>query len=96
MRVSSTVLINTSHVTHQVNPMFMGCHSDSGFAHQPRGFYSQLIYGESFEMGNASSWDYLSPIDWYDKDPSAINIKWNTLITEDATGTVRLDSGFFA
>ena len=29
--------------------MCQGCHSDSGFTHQPRGFYAQLIYGESFE-----------------------------------------------
>jgi hypothetical protein len=29
--------------------MFMGCHSDSGFVHEPRGFYAQMIFGESFE-----------------------------------------------
>ena len=29
--------------------MPQGCHSDSGYTHQPRGFYAQLIYGESFE-----------------------------------------------
>ena len=29
--------------------MLQGCHSDSGYTHQPRGFYAQLIYGESFE-----------------------------------------------
>ena len=35
--------------THRVNRHFMGCHSDSGFAHQPRGLYSQMVYGASFE-----------------------------------------------
>lgn len=36
-------------VSHHVNPMHMGCHEDSGYAHNARGFYSELIYGSSFE-----------------------------------------------
>jgi hypothetical protein len=32
-----------------INPLYMGCHSDSGFVHQVRGFSSQMIFGESFE-----------------------------------------------
>ena len=32
-----------------VDPLFMGCHSDSGFGHQVRSFYSNLLFGESFE-----------------------------------------------
>ena len=39
----ATVTVNTSKTTHQVDPMFMGCHSDSGFAHTERNFYSQMI-----------------------------------------------------
>jgi hypothetical protein len=27
----------------------MGCHSDSGYTHQARGLYAQMIVGESFE-----------------------------------------------
>ena len=38
-----------------------GCHSDSGFAHTERNFYAQMIYGESFEFGNQSSWHYIYP-----------------------------------
>lgn len=36
----------------------MGCHSDSGFTHQVKGFYSQLIFGESFEgaPGAPNTW----------------------------------------
>jgi alpha-L-arabinofuranosidase len=34
---------------HEVNRMYMGCHSDSGFVHQVRGFSSQMVFGESFE-----------------------------------------------
>jgi alpha-L-arabinofuranosidase len=93
---STVVNVDASKVTHQLNPLHMGCHSDSGFAHQPRGFYSQLLYGESFEFGNASSWDYKSSIDWYDYHPTAIDIKWNTLMTEQAAGSIRYDSGVFA
>lgn len=40
--------INTDAVTHQISPLAMGCHSDSGYAHQARGFYSQLIVGSDF------------------------------------------------
>ena len=36
--------------THPVSPLYLGCHSDSGFAHQPRGFYAQMVVGESFEQ----------------------------------------------
>eukprot|EP00040_Diaphanoeca_grandis_P032005 m.192845 g.192845 ORF g.192845 m.192845 type:complete len:808 (-) comp32486_c0_seq1:486-2909(-) len=45
-----TVDVDPSNVTHQINPLFMGCHSDSGFTHEPRGFYAQMVLGESFEQ----------------------------------------------
>ena len=38
--------------THVINELFLGCHSDSGYGHAPRGFYSQLIFDESFEATN--------------------------------------------
>lgn len=44
---SLTVLADGGHWT--ANKLFMGCHSDSGFTHEPRGFYSQMVFGESFE-----------------------------------------------
>ena len=31
----------------QVNKMYMGCHSDSGFVHQVRGFSSQMVFVRS-------------------------------------------------
>ena len=36
----------------------MGCHSDTGYVHQARGFSSQLLYGESFEAapGEPHTW----------------------------------------
>ena len=46
---SASVTIHASTVTHTINPLFLGCHSDSGFAHQPRGLYAQMVVGASFE-----------------------------------------------
>eukprot|EP00928_Gymnodinium_smaydae_P075106 TRINITY_DN58111_c0_g1_i1.p1 TRINITY_DN58111_c0_g1~~TRINITY_DN58111_c0_g1_i1.p1 ORF type:complete len:673 (+),score=94.79 TRINITY_DN58111_c0_g1_i1:51-2069(+) len=33
----------------RVNPMTMGCHSDSGYAHQARALFAELLYGAAFE-----------------------------------------------
>jgi len=46
---TETFTVHADRGSWNANPMFMGCHSDSGYTHQPRGFYSQLIFGESFE-----------------------------------------------
>ena len=40
--------IHTDKATHQISELSMGCHSDSGYAHQARGFYAQMIVGDSF------------------------------------------------
>jgi alpha-L-arabinofuranosidase len=32
-----------------VTPLMQGCHTDLGYDHQIYGFYSQMVYGESFE-----------------------------------------------
>ena len=42
----------------KVNPLWLGCHMDLGFAHPARGIYAQLLYGESFEFGHNSTWSY--------------------------------------
>lgn len=42
------ITIHTDNVTHRISPLSMGCHSDSGFEHQARGFYAQMIVGASF------------------------------------------------
>merc|ERR1719272_2075155 len=44
-----SVDVDPTNVTHQLNPLFMGCHSDSGYTHEARGFYAQMVLGESFE-----------------------------------------------
>jgi hypothetical protein len=46
---SSVIAVDARRQTHTVNKLFMGCHSDSGFGHQVRSFYSNLLSGESFE-----------------------------------------------
>jgi hypothetical protein len=37
-------------VTHEINPLFMGCHLDLGFVRAVTAFYAQMIQGESFEL----------------------------------------------
>ena len=46
---SATVTVRTGRPTHEISPLIKACHSDSGYAHQVRGFYSQLAVDESFE-----------------------------------------------
>ena len=43
------ITIDASHVLHEANPMYMGCHSDSGFVHEVTGWSSQMLFGEMFE-----------------------------------------------
>ena len=38
----TNVTIHTDVVTHEISELAMGCHSDSGYEHQPRGFYAQM------------------------------------------------------
>eukprot|EP00051_Salpingoeca_urceolata_P021197 m.328061 g.328061 ORF g.328061 m.328061 type:complete len:807 (-) comp19750_c0_seq31:149-2569(-) len=58
-----TVSFDPTKPQHPINPFYMGCHSDSGFTHEERGFYSQMIYGESFEAGPKLpiSWNWVTP-----------------------------------
>jgi len=43
-----SVTVHTDTITHQISELSMGCHSDTGFQHQARGFYAQMIVGDSF------------------------------------------------
>ena len=51
------LVVNLANVTHRLDStpsaMLMGCHTDLGYDHQIYGFYSQRIYGESFEVCEA-------------------------------------------
>ena len=47
------VQLGPSAARHPLNPLHHGCHMDLGFAHPARGIYSQLLYGGSFEFGDA-------------------------------------------
>ena len=60
-----------------VNPLVMGCHTDSGFAAEPFGFESQMVVGESFEVRGGA----------HVVDPSAppTNISWNHVFDGAAT-----------
>ena len=47
--------VNASDILHQANPLYMGCHSDSGFVHEVTGWSSQMLFGESFERPPSST-----------------------------------------
>ena len=53
---AATIAVDATKPTHEVNRLYMGCHSDSGFGHQVRGFYSNLLSGESFEPEPSVTW----------------------------------------
>eukprot|EP01051_Picozoa_sp_SAG22_P002252 SAG22_NODE_99_length_20560_cov_128.669029_17_plen_268_part_00 len=42
--------VDMANTTHRLRPLDMGCHSDTGYSHQPRNLYAQKIYGSSFEF----------------------------------------------
>ena len=63
----TTLTVSLPHNARAVNPLVMGCHSDSGFAVEPFGFESQMVVGESFEVRGGVT------------DPNAppTNLSWN-------------------
>jgi hypothetical protein len=44
-----TLIVNVANKTHRLRPLDHGCHSDTGYNHQPMGLHAQRIYGSSFE-----------------------------------------------
>lgn len=57
-----TLRVDAAAPTHELNPLHVGCHTDSGYVHQTRGFSSQMVIGESFEGDHYSlaSWSTFS------------------------------------
>ena len=50
--------IDPTNVTHSVNPLYMGCHLDLGYSHQPQALFSQIVYSASYELGDPTQkWD---------------------------------------
>ena len=39
---AQAIIAVDANATHPVSPFYLGCHSDSGFVHQPRGLYAQM------------------------------------------------------
>jgi hypothetical protein len=73
------VSIDASKPTHDMNPLYMGCHSDSGFVHQVRGWSSQMVFGESFE----------TPAD-AGKSPGQSSYAWNNQISASLVGRTNI------
>lgn len=79
----ATVSIDLGLQSAPMNELTMGCHSDSGFAHQPRALYSQMIMGESFE---AQDIDGDAPLD--PETGGSIGGTWpNPVLAPGAVGT---------
>ena len=55
-----------------MNPMYMGCHSDSGFVHEVTGWTSQMLFGESFERPQAATRTGQSSYAWQHVIDSAV------------------------
>jgi hypothetical protein len=50
--LGASFVVNVSDVVQApVSRRIMGCHHDYGFAQAPRGFYSEMVYGTSFDAG---------------------------------------------
>ena len=55
---SVVLTIDPTNVTHSVNPLYMGCHLDLGYSHQPQALFSQMVYSASYELGDPTQkWD---------------------------------------
>ena len=47
---SAALTIDADSVIAKINPLVYGCHSDLGYAHAGRGFYSQMVYVDHDQM----------------------------------------------
>lgn len=83
-RANVTLTIDARFVTHELNPLILGCHSDSGFGHQTRGLSAEMIFSQSFEMG-----DPTKPLD-PTKNPDGIG--WVSIIDQSAKATIKYDT----
>ena len=84
------ITIDTSLASsHEASPLVLGCHSDSGYTHQPRGFYSQMIVGASFETAING---IVNPAALEASHGAPQPIYWNHLVLGNAIGHARLSN----
>lgn len=85
--IDTTAVINSN-----VNPYFMGCHLDYGFAQAPRGFFAEMIYGNTFDKGtqNSVSW---SPF-WINSSAPAPSLTYYTAFSGKASLGIELDHDY--
>ena len=65
-----------------VNPLYMGCHSDSGFVHQVRGWSSQMLFGESFETPPDDVQEGQSSRAWHEGNELFVNASFSPLVND--------------
>ncbi len=97
LKLPSAVSLSVDAATARpANKLIMGCHSDSGYAHQPRSFYSQMVVGGSFEAERLLSDDQdATSQQWTRADDShgaPQPIYWNNFTSPGGVGEATLDS----
>ena len=71
------VTVHTDTVTHQITPLAMGCHSDTGYEHQARGFYAQMIVPDSMNATSFTATPHWGGNASTDGSFSSARVGWN-------------------
>merc|ERR1719272_1438055 len=87
---SSTATVYTDNVTHQITELVMGCHSDTGYEHQARGFYAQMIVPSSFNATGFTPAPHWGGNSSTDGSFSSERVGWNV---EKSTPSVAFSHG---
>ena len=77
----------------------MGCHTDLGYSHQIMGFYSQRIFGESFELDGTDAvtgnmWIHVGSGSWSLTTDAPLHGRVAQRITASAAGAGVANRGF--
>ena len=75
--VSPGVTVYTDTITHQITELVMGCHSDTGYEHQARGFYAQMIVPDSLNATGFTSAPHWGGNASTDGSFSSARVGWN-------------------
>jgi hypothetical protein len=92
--LNAEVAVDVQNVTHVLNPLFLGCHSDTGYAHQSRGLFSQLIMDGSFEAEQTSPPAAPKPCFPSRSNTPCVSdgIPWTHVVSSGAQATITTDA----
>ena len=98
LKLPSAVTVSVDASTARpANKLILGCHSDSGYTHQPRSFYSQMVVGGSFEavklMGDRSAPPLgAATVTAAGSHGPSQPIYWNNYTSPEGAGSATLDA----